>query len=344
MLLLSALAYGAGCAENADGDTGETAPEATFDEAEARRQQPEVYGEIENAKQNGESFERAGQEALAEVEALPEASLAVNEGQPTIQYLKGRGPHPSASFNTSGAGRNYGGSTIYYPRDQSTDLAGVVMCPGFTALKSSLAGWGPFFASHGIVLMTIDTKTVMDQVIQRAPEIQQALDDLKKFGNDRNELRGRMGDKWGVSGWSMGGGGTWLTAAKAERQNIKTAVTLAGHNSTAGGAFGVDARQIKIPTLMMNGSTDVTILGGLGQSSSAYNAIPNSTPKLHWETGTCGHFCWGGPNAGGGISGVFMMAWQKTFLEGDERFKVLLNRSTAQASGARTTTFNTNVQ
>jgi len=315
-LIVAFAIVGAGCA--ASDDTGEKDLQQEFEDA------------LASAEDDGEAFPVSAQVQAGDDEQ-PATALAVGEGQPTVAYLKRNGSHRVGSFETSGLLKSYGGSTVFYPRDDSTDLAGVVMCPGFSALKGSIAGWGPFFASHGIVLMTIDTKTTLDQVVQRAPQIQEALRDLQEMGDNRSELRGRFGGKWGVSGWSMGGGGTWLTAAnQAQRLGVRTAVTLAGHNLTAGGAIGVGAANIRIPTLMMNGSTDATILGGLAQTDSAYSAIPNGTPKMMWETGTCGHFCWGDPNAGNNISGVLMMAWQKTFLEGDDRFRSLLNCQTAR--------------
>ena len=78
---------------------------------------------------------------------------------------------------------------------------------------------------------------------------------------------------------------------------------------------------------MMNGALDVTFLGGLGQSESAYDNIPEATPKLLYVMAYEGHLAWGGPTTNGNASGRYMLAWQKTFLEGDVRYrKFLLER------------------
>ena len=219
-------------------------------------------------------------------------------------------------------GRSYGGGTVYYPTNAEPPFSAVVMCPGYTATQSSIADWGPFFASHGIVLLTIDTFTTLDQVTQRADQMLDALADLKAE-NTRlgSPLRGDLSaDRYGLAGWSMGGGATWIVTA--DHPELKSAVTLAGHNLTAGGSVGsVGSR---VPTLMLNGATDVTILGGLGQSESAYEAIPNTTPKLLYVMAFEGHFSWGTPTTNDNASGRYVLSWEKVFLEGDQRYRRFL--------------------
>jgi len=249
--------------------------------------------------------------------------LALQAGDATAASLDTNGPHKVASY-TQGfpRGKDHGPVTVYYPTDRTDPLPGVVMCPGYTAKQSSIAAWGPFFASHGIVLVTMDTVTTGDQVPQRARGLTQAIASLKLEGKRAGSpLNGKMSqDLYGLSGWSMGGGGTWIaTTADA---TLKSAVTLAGHNLTGGGA-GI-SRGSKVPTLMMNGADDTTLLGGMGQSSGAYDAIPATTPKLLYEMSGEGHFSWGTPRTNGNASGRYMMAWQKTYLEGDASFKPIL--------------------
>lgn len=258
---------------------------------------------------------------------------------PTRRTLERNGPFRYASYSFGFSTLGYGGATIYYPTNAEPPFSGVVMCPGYTALKSSIAPWGPYFASHGIVLMVIDTITPFDQVIQRDDQLLAALDVLKRE-NTRlgSPLRGKLSrERYGLAGWSMGGGGTW--AASAAHPELKSAVTLAGHNLTAGGPLALGLARSRVPTLMMNGALDLTILGGLGQSDSAYDTIPNSTPKLLYEMAFDGHFSWGTPTTNGGAAGVYMMAWQKTFLEGDTRYrKFLLER------GPNATKFESNLR
>ena len=244
---------------------------------------------------------------------------------PSASTPNRNGPYRVASYSLPARLRSFGGGTVYYPSDAEAPFSGVVMCPGYSALQSSIRDWGPFFASHGIVLVTIDTRTTLDQVAQRATELLDALAELKAENTRAaSPLRGKLSrDRYGLAGWSMGGGGTWI--ATAQHPEIKSAVTLAGHNATAGG--GIISAGSRVPTLMLNGGSDFTILGGLGQSEAAYSAIPNSTPKLLYVMLLEGHFSWGTPRTNSNASGRYVLAWEKVFLEGDQRYmKFLLER------------------
>jgi dienelactone hydrolase len=265
------------------------------------------------------------------------ADCVCRGSDPTTSTVNRNGPFRVGSYSLGFRLRSFGGGTVYYPTDATGALSAVVMCPGYTARQSSIADWGPFFASHGIVLLTIDTATTFDQVAQRADELLDALDELKgENTRTGSPLQGKLSrTRYGLAGWSMGGGGTWI--ATRDHPELKSAVTLAGHNATAGGAL--TAAGSRVPTLMLNGATDVTILGGLGQSEAAYNAIPNSTPKLLYVMALEGHFSWGTPRTNSNAAGRYVLAWEKVFLEGDPRYrKFLLER------GPLATTFQSNLR
>jgi hypothetical protein len=75
---------------------------------------------------------------------------------------------------------------------------------------------------------------------------------------------------------------------------------------------------IMVPSLFIFGSSD-TLAGTMGMSS--YRGIADSVPKMT-VTVSSGHQ--GQPSAGGGSSGKAGLAFQKVFLEGDERWRPLL--------------------
>jgi hypothetical protein len=142
-------------------------------------------------------------------------------------------------------------------------------------------------------------------------------------------------------GWSMGGGATWINASKHSGEII-TAMTLAGHNMTAwyntdmytmmdpdelNEYMAARGRNIRIPTLMFNGATDMTILGGMGQSETVYNNI-SGVPKILCVMATKGHFAWSSPNAGGVGVAALALAFEKTYLEGDTRWIPYMQRPT----------------
>jgi dienelactone hydrolase len=212
-------------------------------------------------------------------------------------------------------------ATIYYPVDAEPPFAGIVACPGFTALQDSVAPWGPFLASHGIVLMTIDTNTTGDSVDQRQEALLDALSSLKaEQSRSGSPIMGKLDmTRFGLMGWSMGGGGTWLNANS--HPELKSAMSLAGHIATQIGGAG-QFTMVTVPTLLLAGDADTSILG-LGMSQPVYDAIPETTPKILYEVAGASHFDIQ-PQTGGNLFGLYGLSWQKVFLEGDMRYKQFL--------------------
>ncbi len=232
----------------------------------------------------------------------------------------GNGPYTYSKYQLPKS-LSTGGATVYYPTDSKAvpPYSGLVYCPPYSGTQSMLAAWGPFFASHGIVLVTFDTKSTSDSVDSRAIQ-QRTIIDALKAENTRSEspLIGKLAtDRIGAMGWSMGGGATWINSA--EYPGLATAMTLAGHNITA---LSTSAKggKTKCPTLIMNGAIDKTILGGMGQSSGVYNNIPSDIPKVLYEVSTAGHFSWTSPKAASSSVASIALAFQKTFLDGDTRW------------------------
>lgn len=243
------------------------------------------------------------------------------------------GPFRVDTFQIDG-GRDFGGGTVFFPTDAEPPFASFVMCPGFTARQSSIREWGPFFASHGIVIMTMDTSSTSDPVNARDDQLLAALADLSAENTRRGSpLEGSLDlTRVGVSGWSMGGGGSWL--AGQATPGLKSVVTLAGHHRTAGGARAV-ARDLRVPTLMFAGSADSAILGGGDQSQDVFEIMDDETPKMLFEVQGAGHFVWGTPRTNNGAVGRYVLSWQKVFLDGDTRFLEFLLEEGPNASDFR---------
>jgi hypothetical protein len=128
-----------------------------------------------------------------------------------------------------------------------------------------------------------------------------------------NPLAGKLSDRTGTSGYSMGGGGT--TIAATGTPTLKTSVGLA--------AWGGDGTNDQVPELLFCGDADV--VAPCNMSDSVYVGIPDSTPKMEIVAPGATHFNWFDPtDAGGGMSGMYALAFQKVYLEGDTRWKSLL--------------------
>ena len=269
-----------------------------------------------------------GEDPLGE---CPSSAICRSE---TPGAYSSNGPYGSRSYTLSRF-QTPGGATVYYPANAEPPYSALVFTPPYTGVQFMYAAWGPFFASHGIVLVTMDTTTTLDTVDQRARQQKTVLDVLKqentRFGSP---LQGKLDtSRIGAVGWSMGGGATWINSA--EYRGLKTAMSLAGHNMSA---INLNSRgyNTKVPTLLFNGALDFTYLGGLGQSDGVYNAIPAGIPKVFLEVASAGHFDWGSPTSANRDVAAIALAFQKAFLDGDSRWLSYIRRPSRDVSTWRT--------
>lgn len=214
--------------------------------------------------------------------------------------------------------------TVYYPTDAEPPLAGISICPGFLNTGPEMAPWGPFYASWGIICVVTNT-TGADAPNIRGDKLVAAIGDLKKQGTGSGPLAGKLAGRYGTSGYSMGGGGT--TFASVTDPTFLTSVGLAAWGPENGA-------KVKTPTLFI--CSDADTVAGCGFSNTAYMQMTEPTPKMTLDIPGASHFNWFGPNdAGGGVSGQYALAFQKVYLEGDERWKPLLMK--APSTGKITT-------
>ena len=246
----------------------------------------------------------------------------------------GLGPFKVEQYTSGFADqRGFSAGTIYYPTDAEPPFSYIVFCPGFVSYQTSIQDWGPFFASHGIVTMTIDTNSSSDSVQIRKTALMDAFKSLQ-LEDERGDspLKGKLHKtRFGLAGWSMGGGASLLNAS--EHPEFKSIITLTEHLATSPGGTG-PLKDLKVPSLMFAGTADTAVLGG-GMSQPAYDAIPEGTTKMLYEVQGADHFFFNTPKAIDGVIGRYGLAWQKVFLEGDERYKPLLLNEGPQASDFR---------
>jgi hypothetical protein len=172
--------------------------------------------------------------------------------------------------------------------------------------------WGEFYASHGFVTNVTSTGG-MDFPDTRAAKLLAAIEEMESMGSGGGELSGKMSDRYGTSGYSMGGGGT--TIASGDDSTLMTSIGLA--------AWGPEGSGVQVPTLLLCGSSDGT--APCSMSKGAYGDIPESTPKMMISISGASHLSWFGPtSAGRGQSGEAALAFQKVFLDGDERWMPFL--------------------
>src|SRR6185503_7616876 len=125
-------------------------------------------------------------------------------------------------------------------------FAAVAICAGFLNTGVEMLEWGSFYASHGIVTVVVTTLP-SDIPVIRASLLLGAIEELKKENTKSGSpLSGKLSDRYGTSGYSMGGGGT--TIASGTEKSLKTSVGLA--------AWGGDGSGVTVPTLLFCGDAD----------------------------------------------------------------------------------------
>jgi hypothetical protein len=217
-----------------------------------------------------------------------------------------RGPYMTMSYsNTAGC--------IYYPTNAEAPFAAVAISDGFGGSggcgRTQTDGWGPLYASWGIVAMIINTGSG-DQPNARGTKLNRGIAAFK-MENTRSggPLMGKLAGRYGTSGFSMGGGGT--SYASAADKTLLTSVAIMPWGPVRSG--------VTSPTLVICGSSD-GIASCASHGNGLYSGVQAPKMKVTVQSGHAGQ-----PTAGSGRSGQAGLAWQKVYLEGDIRWKPVLN-------------------
>ncbi|GIE74677.1 lipase [Actinoplanes philippinensis] len=227
---------------------------------------------------------------------------------PTLAALQAsRGPYAVSTTSVSRlAAVGFGGGEIYYPTTTSDGTFGAIaISPGFTAYWSSIDWLGPRLASHGFVVIGIETLTTADQPGSRGDQLLAALDYLTQ----RSSVRTRIdATRLAVAGHSMGGGGS-LEAA-SDRPSLQAAVPLAPWNTDKSWT------ELRVPTLIVGGESD-SIAPVSSHSIPFYNTIPASAEKAYLELNNASHFF---PQSVNTPTAVQAVSWLKRFVDNDTRY------------------------
>lgn len=226
---------------------------------------------------------------------------------PTVAALDaGRGPYSVSTENVSSLVSGFGGGTIYYPTTTSDGTFGAIaISPGFTARWSSISWLGPRLASHGFVVIGIETNTLYDQPGSRGDQLLAALDYLTRSSSVRSRIDS---SRLAVAGHSMGGGGS-LEASRT-RPSLQAAVPLAPWNATKSWST------LRVPTLIVGGESD-TIASVASHSIPFYNSIPSASEKAYLELNNASHFF---PQSVDTYTARMATAWLKRFVDNDTRY------------------------
>ncbi|WP_239675133.1 alpha/beta hydrolase family protein [Natronosporangium hydrolyticum] len=220
------------------------------------------------------------------------------------------GPYTTSSTRVSSLVSGFGGGRIYYPVTTSDGTFGAIaISPGYTASWSTIDWLGPFLASHGFVVIGINTNSRFDQPGSRSTQLLNALDYLVDQSSERHRVDP---DRLAVSGHSMGGGGA--VQATRTRTSLLASVPLTPwHLSSLWGG-------VQTPTMVIGGQRDA-VAPVRSHSIPIYEAIPGSSQKAYAEMRGEGHYF---PLSRDATVGKLIVSWLKRFVDFDTRYEQFL--------------------
>ncbi|MDG4790133.1 ricin-type beta-trefoil lectin domain protein [Micromonospora sp. WMMD1102] len=220
------------------------------------------------------------------------------------------GPFATAQVSVP-SGYGFAGGMIYYPTDTSQGtFGGIAISPGYTALFSVELAWmGPWLASHGFVVIGIETNSRNDFDEARGTQLLAALDYLTQQSSVRTRVDP---SRLAVSGHSMGGGGALNAAIR--RPSLKATVGIAPFLPSS------NLANDRVPTMMFSGQADTVVTPSTVVNQ--YNSLPASTESVYLEVAGADHgFMVGRPN---NVMIRTMLPFVKMFVDNDTRYSQFL--------------------
>jgi alpha-beta hydrolase superfamily lysophospholipase len=227
---------------------------------------------------------------------------------------------------TSGipAAADYVTPTIYYPSDCPGPSAGVVIIPGFTEAQGPISQWGTFLASHGFIVMMVDSAAsgVANSLVlpdSRAMGLAEGVATLKgENTRSGSPIAGKLDPaRLAIMGHSMGGGGTLLAANT--HPELKAAIGLTPWNP------GVTYTTDTVPTLFFDGTADTLVPPAAAVAE--YQSIPTTTHKTYVEFTGGTHYVSSTPLGTASSDHIVArigLSWLEIYVNGDTRYQQFL--------------------
>lgn len=230
---------------------------------------------------------------------------------PVLSNLKADGPFAVSTQTISGTGQAFGKATVYSPNTPGK-YALIAVCPGYVSAESAIQPLGRRLATHGFVVVTIGTKSLINWPSSRATQLLGALKAASSLTT--GPVVGKIDvARQGVAGWSMGGGAT-LEAAGKTPALVAAMAWAPFHTSTS------DIAKVTVPASITVGTADAVAPPSMAQNF--YDVIPASTKKMIGKIQGADHFVYSGKVVE--PIGYTNIAWAKRFADGDTRYSAFL--------------------
>ncbi|WP_235926445.1 poly(ethylene terephthalate) hydrolase family protein [Actinokineospora pegani] len=243
--------------------------------------------------------------------AVLQASAFAKGPDPTEQSIRAqRGTFAVSTLAVpSVPGRAFNRGTIHYPTDTSQGTFGaVVVSPGFFGPEFSIAWYGATLASHGFVVLTLDTNWLFDQPDARGDQLLAAADWLAAQSPAKDRVDP---DRLAVMGHSMGGGGSLIAASK--NPALKAAIPLTPWNPNP------DFSAVTVPTLILGTDND-TIAPAARHADRMYASLQDKPDQAYLKL-KGDHFT---PNFYSPTLTKFAVTWLKRYVDDDTRYSRFL--------------------
>jgi dienelactone hydrolase len=232
---------------------------------------------------------------------------------PTAAALERDGPFAVQQQSVaSNQQAGFNGGTIFYPTDTSQGTFGAVaVSPGFFTPGSAMNGIGRRVATHGFVVIVINTWSGTDFPASRGMQMAGALYWLATASTVRERLDQ---NRLGVMGHSMGGGGS-LEVAKQYGQYLDAVVPL--QPWSLGGNYST----VQVPTLLIGAQND-SVASPTAHAEPFFTQIPAASEKAYLELAGASHGA--GLSTGNAPQSRLAVAWLKRWIDRDTRYEQFL--------------------
>lgn len=231
---------------------------------------------------------------------------------PTVASLEApRGPFAVTATSLSNASTpGFGAATLYFPSTTAEGTFGVLaVAPGFTAARGPIGALAERIASHGFVVINIDTNSRFDFPESRGRQLRAAL----QYVTESSSVRSRVdASRTAVMGHSMGGGGA-LEAIAAD-PSIDAALPLAPWNTDKTWS------EVTTPTMIIGAEND-SIAPNREHSIQFYDSLAASLDKVYLELNDAVHSA---TDASTPTVALHTVAWLKRHVDNDVRYAPFL--------------------
>ena len=248
---------------------------------------------------------------------------------PTAASILNNGPAAVTSYTTGlPTSPAYKSLTVFYPSAGSGPFLVVMISPGLTEVLQYLQPWAQRFASYGYVAVFVEANdTNADSEATRAAGLWAAIASIRGENTRAGSpLAGKLSSCLVTSGHSLGGGASF-TIANAHPNDVAGALGFNPYDSTT--SFS----GIVAPTLVITGQNDPTAppaQHGLRQ----YGTMSSSISKEYVEIAGGNHQAALLPAT---IPGQYAVSWIKFTVDGDARYRPMLDEVASGVSAFQTT-------